>query len=261
MWVFDENGIRTNKAMRYMHCGLCLSDYEWVVFRSTASAPLTYPFTGRRVKIPAGAMASADSQYKRKGRDDGDDQNDESPKKQSKGEGNTSRNNPPEQQQTEEEDPNESEDWSDMNTERGDQGWRDEIHNFGFPAIFDKAYGRVGIRVRDREYIYINPGPGNPLVGVHPDSEVHKDRVERWSEELAEFIASDSCLEDEGWQGVQPLGYGGFGKVGLWSREVVVEGAKEDKEGGEIRKGKPTRGNRIESPEIGQSITKVEVST
>ena len=205
-------------------------------------------------------MASADSQGKRKGRDDGDDQNDESRKKQSKGEGNPSRNDSPEQQQSQGEDPSESEDWSDVNTENGDQGWRDNIHDFGFPAIFDKTYGKVGIRVRDQEYIYLSPGPDNPLVGVHPDSSVHKDRVEKWSEELAEFIGSDSCLDEEGWKGVRPLGYGGFGKVGLWSREVVVKGAKEEKEGSENRKRKGTRGKGVESPETGQDITKVEVS-
>ena len=200
-------------------------------------------------------MASAVSQNKRKGREDGDDQDDESPKKQSKGEGNPSRNSPPEQH------PSESEDWSDANTENLDQGWRPQIHDFGFPAIFDKSYRRVGIRLRDQEYVYFNPGPGNPLVGVHPDSGVHKERVEKWSEELAEFIASDSCLDEEGWEGVRPLGYGGFGKVGLWSREVAIEGAIEEEEGAENKKGSAVRGKGAEGTETGGDITKVEVST
>ena len=220
-----------------------------------ASAPLTYTCTRRRVKFLVGAMASANSHCKRKGRDDEGDQHDESPKKQAKSEGNSSKKSPPKQQQSGGEDPSESDD------EDGDQDWREKIHDFGFPAIFDKAYERVGIRVRDQQYIYNSPGPGNPLVGAHPDAEVHKDRVEKWSEELAEFIGSDACLDEEGWEGVRPLGYGGYGKVGLWSREVAVEAAEEENEGGENRKGKATRAKAVESPTTGQATTKVEVST
>ena len=110
------------------------------------------------------------------------------------------------------------------------QSWKSNLHNLGVRQALEQAQRRVGVIQDVGGTTYRYTDNSDPTVGAHPDPAVRKRRIDRWGETLAAFISSGSCLDEKGWRGVRPLGHGGFGMVGLWSRTIKEKDGDEEQE-------------------------------
>ena len=109
------------------------------------------------------------------------------------------------------------------------ESWRNNLHNLGVRQALEQAQRQVGVNQQVEGTTYRYTDDSDPTIGVHPDPTVRKRRNARWGKTLAAFISSRSCLDEKGWRGLRPLGSGGFGMVGLWSR-TIKEGDGEEEE-------------------------------
>ena len=110
------------------------------------------------------------------------------------------------------------------------ESWKNNLHNLGVRQALEQAQRQVGVNQQVEGTPYRYTDDSDPTIGVHPDPTVRKRRNARWGKTLAAFISSDSCLNEKGWRGVRPIGSGGYGMVGLWSRTIKEGNGDEEEE-------------------------------
>ena len=110
------------------------------------------------------------------------------------------------------------------------ESWKNNLHKLGVRQALEQAQRQVGVNQQVEGTPYRYTDDSDPTIGVHPDPTVRKRRNARWGKTLAAFISSDSCLNEKGWRGVRPIGSGGYGMVGLWSRTIKEGNGDEEEE-------------------------------